>query len=344
MSHSLAAFDALPEKIKATEGGFGIEIGKSAAQLTEAASHMSAAFERGQSALAQTLATFQAKIEALPSSLAEASEKSSQEMGARMRKTLEDATSLAAEASRSGANIMASRVGEITRALATAAVKLQAASETSGAQLQASHQNLASGVAESSKIIAETAENSAAKLSQTVDSFAAAVLCLSSRLGEVVEGLDAQNARLEKAGVVVSSASNTLAVAAGSVAKAATPLTTASVSFQGAMERFSGAADQIARTSETGQSVADRFERTAEAAQQSLGSHAENFRDVERSVAQTLTGLVRGVQDLGQEISACIATYDNEIAKSIGSLESALIDVGDIVDDRAAKRAAAGGR
>jgi hypothetical protein len=344
MTQSLAAFDALPEKIKATEGGFGEEIGKSAAQLTQAASRMSTAFERGQSALAQTLAGFQAKIEALPSSLAAASEKSSQEMGARMRQTLEDATSLAAEASRSGADIMASRVGEITRALATAAVKLQAASEASGAHLQASHENLASGVAEGSKIIAETAENSATKLSQTVDSFASAVLCLSSKLGEVVDGLDAQNARLEKAGKTVSCASNTLAVAAGSVAKAATPLTTASVSFQGAMEKFSGAADQIARISESGQSVADRFEQTATAAQKSLGSHAENFREVERSVAQTLTGLVRGVHDLGAEISACIATYDNEIAKSIGSLETALIDVGDIVDDRAAKRAAAGGR
>jgi hypothetical protein len=109
------------------------------------------------------------------------------------------------------------------------------------------------------------------------------------------------------------------------------------VSFQGALEKFSGAADQIVKISESGQSVADRFEQTADAAQKSLGSHTENFREVERSVAQTLTGLVRGVHDLGEEISACIATYDNEIAKSIGSLEAALIDVG----DRAAKRAAA---
>ncbi len=344
MSQSLAAFDALPEKINATETGFGGEIGKSAAQLTDAAMRMSAAFERGQSALAQTLAGFQEKIEAIPSSIAAASEKSSQEIGAKVRQALDDATSIASEASRSGADIMASRLSEITRALASAAVKLQAASEASGEQLQASHENLASGVAEGVKIIAATAEDSAAKLSHTVDSFAGAVLCLSSKLGEVVDGLDAQNARLEKAGVVVSGASNTLAMAAGSVAKAATPLTTASTSFQGAMEKFSGAADQIVKVSESGQSVADRIERTATAAQQALGSHAENFRDVERSVAQTLTGLVRGVQDLGQEISACIATYDNEIAKSIGSLEAALLDVGDIVDDRAAKRVAAEAR
>ncbi|MGO9390679.1 hypothetical protein [Rhodoblastus sp.] len=341
MSDSLAAFDALPEKIKATESGFGGEIGRSASQLTDAASRMSAAFERGQAALAQTMAGFQAKIEAIPSSIAAASEKSSQEIGAKVRQALDDATSLANEASRSGADIMASRVGEITRALATAAIKLQAASEASGEQLQASHQNLASGVAGGAKIIAETAENSATKLSQTVDSFAAAVLCLSSKLGEVMDGLDAQNARLEKAGVVVSGASNTLAMAAGSVAKAATPLTTASNSFQGAMEIFSGAADQIVKISESGQSVADRIEGAAAAAHQSLGSHVESFRDVERSVTQTLTGLVRGVQDLGQEISACIATYDNEIAKSIGSLEAALLDVGDIVDDRASKRVAA---
>ena len=57
---------------------------------------------------------------------------------------------------------------------------------------------------------------------------------------------------------------------------------------------------------------------------------------VERSVAPYIdrTGAA-ACNRLAMEISACIETYDNEIAQSIGSLEAALIDVGDIVDDRA---------
>ena len=341
MTQSLAAFDALPEKIRATESGFGGEIGRTAGQLTDAALRMSASFERGQSSLAETLASFEAKIAAIPASLAEASEKSSEAIGDKVRKALDTAASVASEASQSSADIMMSRVGDIAHSLAAAALKLQAASEATGQHLQASGGHLASGVAEGVKIIADTAENSAAKLSRTVEIFAAAVVGLSSKLGEVMDGLDAQNVRLEKAGVVVSGASNTLAQAAGSVAKAATPLTNASVSFQGAMEKFSGAAEQMRAISDSGQSVADRFERTATAAHLALGSHTENFRNVERSVSQTLSELVRGVQNLGLEISQCIETYDNEIAKSIGSLEAALLDVGDIVDDRATKRQAA---
>lgn len=344
MSQSLAAFDALPEKIRGAESGFGGEIGKSAAQLTEAATRMSAAFERGQSTLAATLSGFEAKIAAIPTSLASATENSSQEIGAKIRQALDDVTSIASEASRSSAEIMTSRVGEIARELSAAAAQLQAAGAAAGGRLQASHESLASGAAEGARIISDTADKSAAKLSRTVETFASAVFSLSTKLGEVLQGLDAHNDRLETAGAIVSGASNKLAQAAGSMAQATTPLATASFSFQGAMEKFSGAAEKMRVISESGENVADRFERTATAAHQALGSHAESFHKVERSVAHTLGELVRGVQSLGHEISACIETYDNEIARSIGSLETALIDIGDIVDDRAGKRLAAEAR
>ena len=58
MTESLAAFDTLPEKIRATEIGFGGEITRTASELTQAALRMSAGFERGQSALAMTLSAF----------------------------------------------------------------------------------------------------------------------------------------------------------------------------------------------------------------------------------------------------------------------------------------------
>ena len=115
---------------------------------------------------------------------------------------------------------------------------------------------------------------------------------LSGKLGDVSSGLDAHNVRLEKAGVIVSGASTSLAEAAGSVTSAATPLTHASVLLHGAMDKFSGTADQIRPMSESGQKVVENFERTATEAHKSLGSQAENFRSVEREVGHMLGEVV----------------------------------------------------
>jgi len=341
MTESLAAFDTLPEKIRATESGFGGEITRTASELTQAALRMSAGFERGQSALAMTLSAFESKIEAIPGALAAASENTSQDIGARIRQTLDDAASVAARATSGGADILATRIDEISRALTTAADRLLLASASSGDQLRASQGSLASGMAEGVKIVSDTAENSAALLSRTVETFASAVRGLSGKLGDVSAGLDAHNVRLEKAGVIVSGASTSLAEAAGSVTSAATPLTHASVLLHGAMDKFAGTADQIRVMAESGQQVVENFQRTATEAHKTLGSQAESFRSVEREVGHTLGELVRGVQNLGLEISQAIETYDNEIAKSIGSLEAAMIDIGDIVDTRSSRRAEA---
>ena len=338
LAGTLDTLGALPEKVGATERNFGLEIGRTAEMLAESALRMSAAFDKGQSSMAATLAAFEAKITAIPASLAEASQQSSAEIGAVVRQALDDVALSASEASRVGADAMTARVSEIARSLTSAAATLKEASEATGAQMRDGQNQLIDGVAEGVKSISTTAEETNARLSRTVEAFAVAVLGLSTKLGDVVQGLDAQNDRLERAGQLVSGASKSLVRAAGSVESAAAPLTTASASFQGAMQRFSDAADQVRQISESGQNVADRFERTTEAAQQALGAQAERFRDVEQNVGQMLGNLVQGVQGLGQEISACIATYDNEIAKSIGSLEAALIDVGDIIDTRQAAR------
>ena len=334
MTGTLAAFEALPEKIRASESGFGAEIGKTAERLAEAALRMNAGFERGQASMAATLAAFESKISAIPSSLAEAAERSSRDIGATVRKTLDEAAQTAAEASKAGAEVMSRRVAEIALSLTSAAAALKEASEVSGEHLRATRGELVEGVAQGAKIIADNAETTSAQLARTVQAFGLAVHALSAKLGDIVQGLDAQNERLERAGQVVSGASTSLVRAAGSMESAASPFASATNTFQGAMDRFSQAADQVRQISESGQSVADRFERTADVAQKALGAHAEKFGAVERSVSQMLGELVSGVQNLGKEISECIESYDNEIAKSIGSLEAALIDVGDIIDTR----------
>ncbi|WP_296709044.1 hypothetical protein [Rhodoblastus sp.] len=340
MTHSLAAFDTLPDKIKATEGGFGDEIGRSAAALTEAARKMSAGFEQGQSSLAATLASFEAKILAMPHALADASEQSSRDIGQKVQTALDSVAAAATQASRGGADLFSARVEEISRSLSLAAERLMQASEASGAQLRDSQDALASGAAQGAKILSGAAENSAEMMTRTVERFADSARGLSLKLAEVALGMDAQNARLEKAGAIVSGASESLAGAAGSVASAAAPLSAATASLHGAMDNFSGAAEHIRVMSDAGRTVVDNFRRAALQANKSLGSQADNFRNVEQAVARTLNELTGGVQSLGREISQCIETYDNEIARSIGSLEAALIDIGDIVDNREAKKAA----
>jgi hypothetical protein len=340
MSHSLAAFDSLPDKIKATESGFGDEIGRSASALTEAAQKMSAGFERGQSSLAATLASFEAKILAMPGALAEASEQSSRVMGEKVQSALDSVAAAATQASRGGADLFSARVDDISRSLSVAADRLLQASEASGAHLRDSHDVLASGAAQGAKLLSGAAESSAELMTKTVERFADSARGLSLKLAEVALGMDAQNARLEKAGAVVSGASQSLADAAGTVAEAAAPVASASASLHGAMESFSGAAEQIREMSEAGRKVVENFRRSATQANKSLGAQADNFREVETAIASTLDQLTGGVQALGREISQCIETYDNEIARSIGSLEAALIDIGDIVDTRAAKKAA----
>jgi hypothetical protein len=353
MSASLAAFDALPDKIRTAEGGFGGEISRSAALLTEAAQKMSVGFEQGQASLAATLAGFESKILAMPGALAQASEQSSRDIGAKVQSALDSVAAAATQASRGGADLFAARVDEISRSLSLAADKLVQASDASGAQLRDSHGALAAGAAQGAQILSSAAENSAELLNRTVERFADSARSLSLKLAEAALGLDAQNARMEQAGALVSGASQSLAQAAGSVekaaenvteaagtvAQAAPPLVAASASLAGAMGDFSGAAGQIGAMAEAGREVSQNFRRAAKEASQSLGAQAENFRSVERAVAGTLDELTRGVQALGRDISQCIETYDNEIARSIGSLEAALIDIGDIVDTRAKQAA-----
>ncbi|MCI4678722.1 hypothetical protein K9U33_08670 [Rhodoblastus acidophilus] len=340
MTGALTAFDALPDKIKATEGGFGDEIGRSAAALGEAAKRMSAGFEQGQASLAATLASFEARILAMPAALASASEQSSREIGEKVQTALDSVAAVATRATSGGADLFAARVDEIARSLAMAADRLMQASDASGVKMRESQDMLAAGAAQGAQLISGAAEGSAEMLNRTVERFADSARGLSLKLAEVALGMDAQNARLEKAGAIVSGASEALAEAAGTVKDAAPPLASASASLKGAMDNFAGAAEQVRAVSESGRQVVETFRLSAAQANDSLGAHAASFREVERAVAKTLDELTGGVQALGHEISTCIETYDNEIARSIGSLEAALIDMGDIIDNRAGKKTA----
>jgi hypothetical protein len=61
---------------------------------------------------------------------------------------------------------------------------------------------------------------------------------------------------------------------------------------------------------------------------------AEKFSTLNRNVKETLSDLIREIAELGVGVSRVMETYDQEIAKSIGSLESAVFDLADILETR----------
>ena len=99
--------------------------------------------------MAATLAAFEAKIGAIPASLAAATQNSSQEIGASVRKALGDV----AQTSQAGADVLTSRVGEIALSLshAAASVTLKLVARSGGTAVADTQWSIASAHGEAIK-------------------------------------------------------------------------------------------------------------------------------------------------------------------------------------------------
>ena len=93
---------------------------------------------------------------------------------------------------------------------------------------------------------------------------------------------------------------------------------------------------QLDKTTESTQKATIGLDQTIVKVHEIAASQAEEFSNLQTAVRETINDLIQGVGRLATEISKCLDTYDNEIAKSIGSLETAILDVADIVDERKA--------
>jgi ABC-type transporter Mla subunit MlaD len=211
---------------------------------------------------------------------------------------------------------------------------LREAGDHSAAGLKAARDELETGVRDGIKTIADTTETASAQLSETVSSLAEVVNGLTACLSRTAIQIEAQQGRLATAGEVVGAASTKLATAAGNVETATTPLSGSIRNINVALDQLSKATEQLNRSSASGEKVAEMLNGSLEKAKSVSETQARQFTDLERAVKQTLNELNDGVLRLGKQISDCIETYDAEIAKSIGSLETAMLDVADIVDQR----------
>ncbi len=163
-------------------------------------------------------------------------------------------------------------------------------------------------------------------------SLSAVVKELCDRLSQSVLLLAAQQDRLNHAGGVVASASTILTDAAVNVEKASAPLPSALVALQNAAERVAAASGQLRDTSATERQAAELLNTSVGAARAAFDEQAGRFRGLQDSVRETVGELINGVTRLASEISTCIEAYDSAIAKSIGGLENAILDVADVVE------------
>ena len=217
-----------PTAVKATQTGFGDEIGRGAGVLSQSASRMAEQMEQAQDRLAATLAAFEGKIAGIAPAIASAAEQSTREAGSALLATLDSAAQVTEEASRTNSEQITARVESVAAALAAAASSLAQAGVESRAQMT-----------EGMQAVNASGEESAARLTRMVEAFAAAVGKLSTRLDQTEQALGAHNEpprqggrnrlrRLQQSG----------AQAAGAMEDAAAPLTTATLTFRDAMVAF----------------------------------------------------------------------------------------------------------
>lgn len=157
---------------------------------------------------------------------------------------------------------------------------------------------------------------------------------LSVRLDQTTKLLDVQQSKLTQAGAVVATASTSLSNAAGNVEKASSPLAGAVNAIRTAMTQVAEASKQLRDTSASEQQVANLLNGTVSSAGRAFAEHAQKFDALQIGVRETMVGLVNGVSQLAGEITKCIEVYDLEIAKSIGGLENAILDIADVVETR----------
>ena len=232
-----------------------------------------------------------------------------------------------------GADQLAIRVGEIAGSLTESSNKLREAGDHSAAGLRAARDELELGVRNGINVIAD---DEGRECSTFPDRF------WFSGSGEWPNGMPQPDcdpnrnaARTScQAGEVVGAASAKLATAAGNVETATTPLSASIRNINIALEGLSNATEQLNRSSASGKEVTNLLHGSLEKAKTVSEAQAKQFAELEVAVKQTVNDLIQGVTHLGVEISRCIDTYNSEIAKSIGSLETAILDVADIVDHR----------
>lgn len=334
MNKVINALDGLPEKVKATESSMGTEIGKAAKEFSETTARLTSSIEATQVNLNSQLNAFSEKIAAIPTILEDASRETVNSINGAITGAITESTYNINNVTRLGANEFSNKVTAIAGSLDRSAEQLKEASLESANHLKNAHAQIEQGVLSGIKSINESAEASSLQFVRSTNNLNEIVEKLGLTLGKTVKLFDDTQDRLSKAGMTVTAASEKLTSAATSLETSASPLSAIIRQLQSSLDALSKAITQLEKTSESTQKATAGLDQTIVKVHDVAAAQAAEFSQLQSSVRETVNELIRGVGQLGAEISKCIDTYDNEIAKSIGSLETAILDVADIVDER----------
>ena len=322
----------LPNTVRQLEAGLGGEIGGATQDLTNAVAAIGSTFRTQQEAMMGAVSGFNARVADIPDIVAAASKNSAAVVGKAVEESLSRISEIAARAGQSSAEQLSGEVAKIAGSLAASAEALKLASDASSNNIRNAGSALGEGIRDSIRSAQEASLKSSEELSGRVSSLSEVVNALCDRLSQSALLLEAQHSRLSGAGEVVSSASARLSDAATHVERAAAPIPAALGAMQIAAEKVAAASGQLQATSEAEQRMAELLNGTVGAAKSAFDEQAGRFTVLQDKVRETVGELVSGVTRLADEISKCIEAYDSAIAKSIGGLENAILEVADVVE------------
>lgn len=277
---------------------------------------------------------FNDQVADIPNIVSMAAQSSAALVGDAVEKSLQKLSEMTTRAGQATADQLSGEVAKIAASLAASAENLKAASADSSTNIRQAGSALNESIRNSIKAVQEASLKSSQDLSDTITSLSTVVEGLCSRLSQSTAVLELQHGRLANAGEVVSSASTNFSGAAANVERSVAPLPAALAAIRAAMEQVVAASNQLRETSLAEQQAASMLNGTVGSAKAAFDEQAEKFGDLHDNVRGTMADLVNGVTRLAGEISTCIETYDSAIAKSIGGLENAILDVADVVELR----------
>jgi ABC-type transporter Mla subunit MlaD len=334
MKTIVGTLEGLPNTVRQLEAGLGGQIGGATKELTDTMAALGTIFRTQQEAMINAVTGFNDRVADIPKIFAAASQNSVSVVSKAVEDSLGKISGITARAGQATAEQLSGEVAKIAASLAASAEALKVASDASSTNIRQAGHALDEGVYNSIKSVQEASLKSSAEFTGQVSSLSEIVKELCDRLSQSTVVLEAQQARLNRAGDLVSTASTHLSNAALSVERAAAPLPSALGAMQTAADRVAAASGQLQETSASEKQAAEMLNDSVGAARTAFDEQASRFGELQERVRETVGDLVKGVSRLANEISTCIETYDSAIAKSIGGLENAILDIADVVELR----------
>jgi len=334
MKTIVGTLQGLPNTVKQLEAGLGGEIGGATKELTDTVTALVSTFRNHQEAMIGAVTGFNSQVADIPVIVATASKNSATLVGKAVEDSLGKISEITAKAGQASAEVLSGEVAKIAASLATSAEALKTASDASSTNIRQAGNALDEGVRNSITTIETASLKSTEEFTERVSSLSKTVAELCDHLSQSSVLLEAQQNRLNRAGDVVASASTSLSNAATTVERASAPLASIVGTFQNAAERMAAASRQLSETSVVERQAAEALNTSVSSARTAFDEQAGRFKELQHSVRETASELVKGVTTLASEISKCIDVYDSAIANSIGGLENAILDIADVIETK----------